>query len=140
MFIHGKIMLMFCSVIAILLACGVIGTFACSLIQPHNQVIVVTLKTGTNIETQETEILKIPHVKKIKVKTKEDQWSNYVNKWDLPKMENPFKDTIIIRVDKQKNIEEVFEKVSQKDYVEKADYSTEADVYDGLGKAFIKGI
>ena len=137
---NGKIILTICSVIAILLVCGVIGTFACPLIHPHNQVVVVKLKDGRNMETIETEISKMPHVKKVIVKTKEEQWSNYVNKMDLPKMENPFKDTIIIRVDRQKNIKEVFENVSQKDYVDTVNYSTEAKVYEGVGSAFIKGI
>ena len=91
----------------------------------RKKVIVVSLKNEANIEVSKNEVLKIPHVKKITVVYRDEEWSKYVNKYDLPKMENPFKNELIIKTDKPENMENVYNEIQRKDFSEKIRYDSD---------------
>ena len=91
----------------------------------RKKVIVVSLKNEANIEVSKNEVLKIPHVKKITVVYRDEEWSKYVNKYDLPKMENPFKNELIIKTDKPENMENVYNEIQRKDFSEEIRYDSD---------------
>ncbi len=108
-------------IFVILISLIVTGSAFSSTIN-RSKVIILTLKNEADIEKSKNEVLKIPHVKKISITYRDKEWSKYVNKYDLPKMENPFKNELIVKVDKKINLEEVFNEVQKKDFSEKVRY------------------
>lgn len=95
--------------------------FLCS----KNRNIIVALKNEAEIEKAKSAILKIPKIKIIKITYRDKEWSKKVNKYDLPNMENPFKNEFIIYVDKKANIDEVFNKIKAMSFVENVKYASD---------------
>ena len=90
------------------------------------QSLIVTLKNEANINTSKDKISKIPQVKIVKIKYRDEEWSKMVNKMDLPKMENPFKNEFIIKVKKDANVKGIYDSIKQLDFVESVKYAHEA--------------
>lgn len=82
----------------------------------------VTLKNEAEIEKSKEVILKIPEVKIIRIQYRDKEWSKMVNKYDLPNMENPFKNEMYIKANKNANIEEIFNKIKDMSFVEDIKY------------------
>ena len=94
-------------------------------IQKYNMV--VTLKNETNLETAKDIILKIPHIRIIKITDRNKEWSKYVNKYDdLPNIQNPFKNEIFIKTNKDANINEIYNKIKEMDFIEDVKYVPDA--------------
>ena len=83
--------------------------------------IIVTLKNEADIEKSKTAILQIPQIKIIKTIYRDEEWSRMVNKMDLPKMDNPFKNEFIIRLNKNADKDEIFNKIKDMSFVEKVE-------------------
>ena len=45
-----------------------------------------------------------------------------VNKYDLPNMENPFKNEITIKINKNANVNEIYNKLKETDFIENVQY------------------
>ena len=86
--------------------------------------IIVTLKNTSDIYVSKKEILKIPQVKITNIKYREKEWSKMVNKMDLPNMENPFKNEFTVKIEKNANINEIYNKIKDMDFVENVQYIT----------------
>ena len=86
------------------------------------QEIIITLKNEANMDISKDKILEIPHVKIIHTKSRDKEWSKMVNKYDLPNMENPFKNEFIIKINKNADTNEIYNKITEMDFVEKAEY------------------
>ena len=91
------------------------------------QEIIITLKNEANIEIPKNKILEIPHVKIISTKYRDKEWSKMVNKYDLPNMENPFKNEFIIKTNKNADITEIYNKIKDMDFVETIEYVFEKE-------------
>ena len=126
------------SVVAIIVIPIFFGTmfFSYVLRSTEKKIIVVVIRAKTNIETVKEEISKIPHVKKIAIDYKDEQWDDMDNELEDFGMGIRNKDQVKIRVDKQKNLKKVFDKVSQLDYAENVNYFPDTGVFDGVGRAF----
>lgn len=90
-----------------------------NLFNSKKQSITVTLKNEAEIEKSKTAILKIPQIKIIKTQYRDEEWSKMVNKMDLPKMENPFKNEFIIKIKKNANKNEICKQIGEMNFVEK---------------------
>ena len=95
--------------------------FLCS----KKESITVTLKNDAKMDAAKDEISKIPQIKIIDIKYRDKEWSKMVNKMDLPRMENPFKNEFTLMPNKNANIKEISDKINGMDFVEKVEYSTE---------------
>ena len=84
--------------------------------------IIVILRNDADIEKSKAAVSKIPQVKIIEIKYRDKEWSKKVNKYDLPNMENPFKNRIIIKADKNADIPEIYNKLKKMSFVEKIEY------------------
>ena len=89
------------------------------------QIMIVTLKNDVNIDVSKDKISQVPQIKIVKIKDRNKEWSNMVNKMDLPKMENPFKNEFIIKTNKRADINEIYNKIKQMDFVEDVEYSSD---------------
>ena len=87
------------------------------------QNITVTLKNEADINKSKDVISKIPNVKITDIKYRDKEWSKMVNKYDLPNMENPFKNEFIIRINKNSNKEEIFNKIKGMSFVENIEFT-----------------
>ena len=86
--------------------------------------IVVSLKNDADIELSKKELLKIPNVKITNIQYRDKEWSRMVNKMDLPKMENPFKNEITIKTKKNTDINEIYKIIKDMDFVENVKYDS----------------
>lgn len=86
---------------------------------------IITLKNDADADTIKNEILKIPQVKITDIKYRDKEWSKMVNKMDLPNMENPFKNEIFIKTNKKANINDIYNKIKEMDFVEDVDLSSD---------------
>ena len=126
------------TVVSIIVVPLVFGSlfFSYVLKRTENKIIVVVIRPKANIEKVKEEISKIPHVKKIAIDYKDEQWDDMGEELESLGMGIRNKDQVKIRVDKQKNLKKVFNKVSQLDYAENVNYFPDTGVFDGVGKAF----
>ncbi len=92
--------------------------FLCS----KKQKLAVTLKNEASIESSKDKILQISNVKIISTKYRDKEWSKMVNKYDLPNMENPFKNEFVIKINKKADINEIYNKIKDMDFVENVEY------------------
>ena len=76
------------------------------------------MKNDANIDTSRDKISQIPHIRIIKTTYRDKEWSKMVNKMDLPKMENPFKNEFIIHINKNADINEIYNQIKEMDFVE----------------------
>ena len=114
-----------CLVFAIVLFIGIFATVAYakgSNIFYSKQNILVTLKNEAEIEKSKIAILKIPQIKIVNIKYRDKEWSKMVNKMDLPKMENPFKNEFTLKTNKNADTNDILNKIKQMDFVEKVEY------------------
>ena len=102
----------------------------------ENQIVVAVINPKANIEEVKEEILQLPHVKKVLIDYRDEQWADIEDAESLG-MGVRSKDQVKIKVDKQKNLKKVFEKVSEKEYVEKVNYFPDTEFFDGVGRAFM---
>jgi len=84
--------------------------------------IVVTLKNDAKLDMARSKILEIPQVKIIKTIYRDEEWSRMVNKMDLPKMENPFKNEFVIKTKRNADINEIYSNIKEMDFVEEVKY------------------
>ena len=91
------------------------------------QNIVITLKNDADIDASKDIISKIPHIKIINITYRDKEWSKMVNKMDLPKMENPFKNEFVVKTKKNANTDEIFGKIKAMEFVEKVGFAVDND-------------
>ena len=92
------------------------------LLSKNKNNIIVTLKNEADIEKSKEAISNIPQVKIIGIKYRDKEWSKKVNKYDLPNMENPFKNEFVIKANKNADISEIYNKIKTMSFVEKIEY------------------
>lgn len=97
--------------------------FLCS----KNQNITVILKNEADIEKAKAKISEIPKIKILKITDRNKEWSKYVNKYDLPNMENPFKHKFIIKINKNADINEIYSKIKEMDFIENVIDASDAE-------------
>ena len=88
------------------------------------QKIIVTLKNEADINASKNKILELTQVKIISTKYRDKEWSKMVNKYDLPNMENPFKNEFVIKTNKKADINEIYNKIKEMDFVENIKYDS----------------
>lgn len=86
------------------------------------QKLTVTIKNEADIDKSKNKISEIPDIKIIKTIYRDKEWSKMVNKYDLPNMENPFKNEFVLKIGKNADMAEVYNKLKEMSFVEKADY------------------
>jgi len=85
----------------------------------------VYLKPSANPESVTKRIKKIEHVQKVRIITKDSSWKDLKREIDIPDMENPLPDTLHVKVDEPKNINEVFGKIKKLSVVADMSYAQE---------------
>ena len=100
-----------------------------NLLHSKNQYILVTLKNEADIEKAKTKILEIPKIKILKITDRNKEWSKHVNKYDLPNMENPFKNELTIKANKNKDINEVYNQIKEMNFVEKVEFTSDTKFF-----------
>ena len=88
----------------------------------QKQNMVITLKNDADVDVSKNKILEIPQIKIIGIKYRDKEWSKIVNKYDLPKMENPFKNKFTIKTKNSANLTEIYDKLKEMDFVEDIKY------------------
>ena len=117
-------------IIAIIVVLVVIFTFFATVVKAEGsslfcsdkQNLVVTLKDNADIDKAKAEISNISKVRIIKIVDRNKEWSKMVNKMDLPKMENPFKNEFTLRLNKKVDVNEIINKIKKIDFVEEVKY------------------
>lgn len=89
------------------------------------QNIIVTLKNDADVNKSKEIISKIPQTKVINIKYRDKEWSKKVNKYDLPNMENPFKNEFTVRVNKNTDINKIYNQIKEMDFVEVIKYDSD---------------
>lgn len=137
----NKVIVMLSIAVGIFAIPVIIGVlfFSFLLKTTENQIIVAVINPKVNIEDVKEDIIKIPHIKKIFIEYKDEQYSDIYDEMDNYGLGAKYKDQVKIKVDKQKNLNKVFEEVSSKEYVDKANYLPDTEVFDGVGRAFRVG-
>ena len=97
---------------------AVVNADSLNLFSFKKQKMTVTLKNDANIDTSRDKISQIPRIRIIKTTYRDKEWSKMVNKMDLPKMENPFKNEFIVHINKNADINEIYSKIKEMDFVE----------------------
>lgn len=85
----------------------------------------VYLKPSADSHLVSKKIRKIDHVQGVKIITKEKSWSDLKREIDIPDIENPLPDTLHVKVDEPKNINEVFGKIKRLSVVADMSYAQE---------------
>ena len=98
-----------------------------NLLGSKKQNIKVTLKNDADINLSKDKISEIPHVRIINITYRDKEWSKMVNKYDLPNMENPFKNEFIIKTNKKANINEICSRIKGMDFVESIKYGSDTE-------------
>ena len=89
--------------------------------------LIIVLKNDANLDKAKFEISKISHVKITKIQDRNKEWSKMVNKMDLPRMENPFKNEVTIKTNKKADLDEIRNKIKEMDFVEDIKNISESD-------------
>lgn len=117
------------TVAAIILTVGILFVFTAAgkakglnLLFSKQQEIIITLKNDADIDVSKDIILKIPQVKITNIKYRDKEWSKTVNKYDLPNMENPFKNEITVKINTKTNGNEIYKKLKEMDFIENVQY------------------
>ena len=101
-----------------------------NFIYSKKQNMIVILKDNANINKSKEKISEIPKIKIIKITDRNKEWSKMVNKMDLPKMDNPFKNEFIITIKKNTNITEIYNTIKSMDFVEDVKYDFDTQCND----------
>ena len=75
----------------------VVNAKGLNILCSEKQNIKVTLKNEADVEKSKDVISRITQIKIIKITYRDKEWSKMVNKYDLPKMENPFKNEFTVK-------------------------------------------
>lgn len=105
----------------------VLNAESSSLFCSKKQNIIVTLKNEANVDKAKEKILEIPQVRIIKIQYRDKEWSKMVNKMDLPKMENPFKNEFTLKTKGNTNMNEIYNKIKTMDFVEDVKYVSDTE-------------
>ena len=100
-----------------------------NLLHSKKQYILVTLKNEADINKSKERILKIPKIKVINIKDRDKEWSKMVNKYDLPNMENPFKNELTIKTNKNADINEVYNQIKEMNFIEKVELTSDTKFF-----------
>ena len=113
------------AVITIILSVGIftalntgVNAKGLNLFCPEQQKIIIILKNEANMDVSKDKISKIPHIKITNIKDRNKEWSKMVNKMDLPNIENPFKNEITVKINKNANLNEIYNNLKETDFVE----------------------
>ena len=87
------------------------------------QNVVVTLKNDVDINKAKEVISKIPQIRIVRITDRNKEWSKMINKYDLPNMENPFKNEFVVRINKKANAKEILNKIKETSFVEDVKYA-----------------
>ena len=99
----------------------VVNAKGLNLLCSKKQSMLITLKNDAKMDIAKEKISKIPHVKITKIQYRDKEWSKMVNKMDLPKMDNPFKNEFTLKISKKADINEIYKKITEMDFVEKVE-------------------
>ena len=91
------------------------------------QTMTVVLKNEIKIDAAKDKISKIPQIKIIKIQDRDAEWSRMVNKMDLPKMDNPFKNEFTVKLKRNANISEIYNQIKEMDFVENVIYADKSE-------------
>ena len=100
----------------------VVNAKSLNLFCVKKQNLIIILKDEADIEKSKTAISKIPKIKITKIQDRNKEWSRMVNKMDLPKMENPFKNEFTVKIKKKANTDEIYNKIKEMNFVEDVKY------------------
>ena len=113
----------------------VVGIFAVSVtvvnanmsgfLPSRNRIMTVVLKDNTDMTKAKDEISRMSKVKIVSVQDRNIEWSRMVNKMDLPKMDNPFKNEIVIKINKNGDMSGICNKIKEMDFVESVEKEPE---------------
>ena len=92
---------------------------------PKKTTMLVILKNDADITLAKTKISKIHKVKIVWIQDRNKEWSKMVNKMDLPKMDNPFKNEVVIKLNRKANTDEIINNLKSMDFVESIKYEPE---------------
>ena len=81
------------------------------------QTMTIILKDNADINISKNKISKIPKVRIIRITDRNKEWSKMVNKMDLPKMDNPFKNEVFIKLRRNASVDEIYNKIKELDFV-----------------------
>lgn len=121
--------LLFAALIIVLLVgiFAVFATVACakgtSLFCTKKQILIITLNDSVDMDKAKNIISKIPKIRILKMQYRDKEWSKMVNKMDLPNIDNPFKNEIVINIDKKADINEIYNTIKEIDFVEDIKYA-----------------
>ena len=122
------------AIVMIMLFAGVFTVFitavyakGSNLLCSKNKNLLITLKNEADINKSKDVISKIPRLKIIKITDRNKEWSKMVNKYDLPNMENPFKNEFILKVKKGGNIDDIYNKIKEMSFVENIKYTSDSN-------------
>ena len=100
-------------------------------LSPSENNLTVILKNEADIEKSKNKILEIPNIKIVKTVYRNEEWSKMVNKYDLPNIENPFKNEFIIKANKNADMSEIYNIIKKMSFVEKIEcYSDKLSLVD----------
>lgn len=85
----------------------------------------VYLKPNANAQLVSKKISKIDHVQRVKIISKQKSWSDLKREIDIPDIDNPLPDTLHVKVDDPKNINEVFARIKPLSVVADMSYAQE---------------
>ena len=88
----------------------------------RKQNIIITLKNDTDVDAAKSKILEIPQIKIVSIKYRDKEWSKMVNKYYLPKIDNPFKNEFTVKTKKNANLTEIYDKLREIGFVEDIKY------------------
>ena len=116
------------TMVAILTIFGILFRFSLSVSTFASELgnvleISVYLKSGTSPSIVKDRIKEIKHVQTVTLKTKEESWGSLKQELGLHDIENPLPDTLRVKVDKPKNINEVFNQIKSIQGVEDLGYA-----------------
>lgn len=97
-----------------------IADFLC----PQKQTVTVILTNNADLNKAKANISKIPKIKIVSIQDRNKEWSDMVNKMDLPKMDNPFKNEMVIKINKNANTDEITKTIKSMDFVESIEINT----------------
>lgn len=83
----------------------------------------VYLKKGADVSNVSDQLKSIPHVQKIRYISRDKAWGDLKAELEVSDMENPLPDTIHVKVDNPKNIDEVYGKIKSLSAVDDMNYA-----------------
>ncbi len=125
--IMASILSIFGALLAVIIEMGVLVQNLGSEVE-----ISVYIKDEANTQQVRDEIMKLPHIKKLTLISKEKAWAEMQKEYPLPDVENPLPDTIHMQMTSEKHILTTVEKLKSLPGVETLQYPKE--VLDKISK------